>query len=591
MSFDLTEQILIIDPHSNNDKLYGTWETLEIALDNIPYAIRKKGRLFGVCPLSPADAPVIEYQFKTGIEDADAVLYNPSPNEEDSAQIGTITTTSNSLTIGLHPSGENYYIDNGVKYAKTVAEAPKMFTAVTPGKIKYLVIEGRPDSEIFHLVEGVEGSEAVMPDYTGFFISLVTVSDIGVIVEGNDDFEYKQKSDDNWKSLVINSNTGAWVSMISPGSTIGITKSPSVIDPKIKGFTFKYGANLWGGKRLILRNETIMIVKAEVVSPLPIVAGVTYVTFKEAYNLLPNTDYWVLEREGKIELLKTTVDISGKVDKPTTDGTWAYKKLGALYSWVAIEGLNSSSLVNKMGMYWDSTAGKLISNAVEYLGDGWLKLKAITFGGYTTAQMTAWTTAPNGTQIYVTDGAKGLYLKEASGWIRIDANIGNADLTNLVIRKFTQGAGFTWDTLGNSYFLKGLTDKTTQLPFENFIVAHPITGEVGTFSPSFQADITSDINITSSTLTDDGRNQNGKIVLLKSAIASGNLAISFLQNSHPKFVASYIKMTDVSVYFNAPIGINIEFKSGMSVLNGGIGSRATVIRVSATTYFIYIYNV
>ncbi len=57
-----------------------------------------------------------------------------------------------------------------------------------------------------------------------------------------------------------------------------------------------------------------------------------------------------------------------KVDKPTTDGTFSLKKLGNVFTWIAVQaGLDSSGLVDKMGTYWDATAGKLVSNGLKFV--------------------------------------------------------------------------------------------------------------------------------------------------------------------------------------------------------------------------------
>lgn len=63
-----------------------------------------------------------------------------------------------------------------------------------------------------------------------------------------------------------------------------------------------------------------------------------------------------------------------------------------------------------------------------------------------------------GAIVYQTDGTAGYYLWNGSSWGTLGSNIATADLTNTQARIFTQNAGFTWDTLGNAYFLKGLTD-------------------------------------------------------------------------------------------------------------------------------------
>lgn len=104
---------------------------------------------------------------------------NPQP---DSYQIGLITTTANSVTIALHPSGENYVIENGVKAVKNVAEAPKSFPPVTGENIRVLIVYGKATTTLLYLAIGAEGLEAVDPDYDGVLIKKIIVKSTGEVV-------------------------------------------------------------------------------------------------------------------------------------------------------------------------------------------------------------------------------------------------------------------------------------------------------------------------------------------------------------------------------------------------------------------------
>ena len=68
-----------------------------------------------------------------------------------------------------------------------------------------------------------------------------------------------------------------------------------------------------------------------------------------------------------------------------------------------------------------------------------------------------------GAIVYQTDGAKGYYLWNGTSWTTLGSNIATADLTSTATRIFTQGYSFTWDTVGNPYYLKGLVDQTANL--------------------------------------------------------------------------------------------------------------------------------
>lgn len=72
-------------------------------------------------------------------------------------------------------------------------------------------------------------------------------------------------------------------------------------------------------------------------------------------------------------------------------------------------------------------------------------------------------TTQEGAIVYQTDGTKGYYLWNGTAWTTLGSNIATADLTSTATRIFTQGYSFTWDTVGNPYYLKGLADQTANL--------------------------------------------------------------------------------------------------------------------------------
>ncbi|GAA5084364.1 hypothetical protein GCM10023210_04110 [Chryseobacterium ginsengisoli] len=63
-----------------------------------------------------------------------------------------------------------------------------------------------------------------------------------------------------------------------------------------------------------------------------------------------------------------------------------------------------------------------------------------------------------GAVVYQTNGSFGYYLWNGTSWQTLGENIATADLSNTQARTFTQNANFTWNTLGNPYYLKGLAD-------------------------------------------------------------------------------------------------------------------------------------
>lgn len=101
-----------------------------------------------------------------------------------------------------------------------------------------------------------------------------------------------------------------------------------------------------------------------------------------------------------------------------------------------------------------------------------------------------------GAVVYQTDGTAGYYLWNGSSWGTLGSNIATADLTNTQARTFTQNADFTWNTLGNAYFLKGLTDQTGNLTqYGKVLRIDPTTKQIA-IGDSLEVAITIPDNLT-----------------------------------------------------------------------------------------------
>lgn len=81
-------------------------------------------------------------------------------------------------------------------------------------------------------------------------------------------------------------------------------------------------------------------------------------------------------------------------------------------------------------------------------------------------------------QVAMYDATKANYVMMKDGSIKeardLGKNISNADLSNTQARTFTQNAGFTWDTSGNPYYLKGLVDKSADVAYNKIRVQNNI---------------------------------------------------------------------------------------------------------------------
>lgn len=118
--------------------------------------------------------------------------------------IGDITASSNSVIVGLHSSGTNTVIFNGVEKSTTQA-TPLPFTPVSTGKIKVLNVYALPTTELFYLAQGVEGDEAVEPILPegSLFIRRIIVTDEGPAIDPATLEGFKEKDEDNWTRSVF----------------------------------------------------------------------------------------------------------------------------------------------------------------------------------------------------------------------------------------------------------------------------------------------------------------------------------------------------------------------------------------------------
>lgn len=196
---------------------------------------------------SNIDPYLAEWRAKLGIVSGDT----------DFTQHGPITTTSNSVTIGLSELGENFAMISGIKYieATTNPETPKPFTAVSPGMLKVVIIQALPDAEVFHLVEGIEAPEAIDPDYGGLLVKRIIVSDFGQVVEGDLD-AFQLKANEAWVNLLLN-DVGSTIQTVSiHHAALRFNIVSGAANIKIGGFRFYARQFLYDGIEITLRNET-----------------------------------------------------------------------------------------------------------------------------------------------------------------------------------------------------------------------------------------------------------------------------------------------------------------------------------------------
>lgn len=179
-TYDLINKIRLLEPHANIDKLYGTYNSIAEALLVVVPGIRMIGRTVGVIE----NGSIVEYWFKEGIEDADLIAKSGDSSNKI-ISLGAITTTSDNVHLALPISGVNSVRINNNLLSKGIPD-DFPFTPVTTGA-KILIIYAINDTDIFHLAEGVESSEAVEPTIPegALFVARIIVDITGEIIDDN----------------------------------------------------------------------------------------------------------------------------------------------------------------------------------------------------------------------------------------------------------------------------------------------------------------------------------------------------------------------------------------------------------------------
>lgn len=200
-----------------------------------------------------------------------------------------------------------------------------------------------------------------------------------------------------------------------------------------------------------------------------------------------------------------------------------------------------------------------IIKGVEFLGNAWLKLKLISFQGYTIAQKNAIASPTEGMLIYQNENPKGFQKYEGGTWSAIGSNISNADLSNVSARTFTQGNIFTWNTAGFFYYLKGLIDKTGNAAYSKVVVVHPTTGEMVTRDFADPA---------ATTLAVQNANSAQKTAMRTALLGTATPANPVLQSCSPRFSQrglSIIEIYGLNLTLLDPTSIWIEKLDGTKI--------------------------
>lgn len=322
--------------------------------------------------------------------------------------LGTITATTTTLALALHSSGVNSVLMSGVERSKTEGD-DFTFAPVSAGKLKYVLLYALPDPQLFHIIEGVEGNEAIYPDLPpgALLIKAVLISEFGALLEDADG-GYKPLAEDPWRNIVINSNAAVNIIVASsPSASFNVLVGAGVTAPKIAAIKTKVKKNTRDGQEITFYNDSDI--------PVALLAGdyeetLVYTTFPFAdnYEIKPRSFAKFKRKENKYHELAG----GGSASFPET-------------------GSNADVLVKDSAV----DGGVKWSNRLTNAETGKLD-KPTTDGNWV---------------ITITGGVESFTSASTFG-----QNISNTNLSNTSARTFTQGNTFVWDANGFKYSIKNL---------------------------------------------------------------------------------------------------------------------------------------
>lgn len=139
-------------------------------------------------------------------------------------------------------------------------------------------------------------------------------------------------------------------------------------------------------------------------------------------------------------------DLSGYLQKPTTDGTWVVTTSGATVTYTDASTLGKN--ISNSNLVWTADRTQNLGTKKLSFTNGRFSVPALEM------EVTSANSVPN--KVW-TDGVNFYRTNNAGINESLESNIANTNLTSTGVRTFTQGNSFIWNTQGSLYRLSGLT--------------------------------------------------------------------------------------------------------------------------------------
>ena len=279
-------------------------------------------------------------------------------NTNEIISIGEITTTSNAVNIAVHSSGENKVRIGQILTRTFPSNLP--FTAVTTGN-KFLRVVARNETGIFFLKQSADSDEPQEPslDPGELHIRLILVTPEGSFVDPAILSGFKEKVEDNWKSVYTNKLGNFLIEYNDKRQCFQLdTATPSGTDRAISYISFAEETNR--DVTFILRNNTLR--KVTLVNSITDGLSKGFTADNTPYVINSKASVFVKYNKAKdsIEVLKVgNTDVQSIYTDTTLEG------LGIASSLLKLSASKNAEIAGKVGKTTDSLSAP--TGAVYYV--------------------------------------------------------------------------------------------------------------------------------------------------------------------------------------------------------------------------------
>ena len=279
------------------DSFRHKWEKVPLDdVEGLPSALQKKADL--------VDGVVPEEQLPFSVKTSEVIA------------LGNVTVEGANANLAVHSSGANAVRVNGVIRERTFPNAFP-FTPLSFGSVKVLRGYALNDPALFYMAEGEELDEYKEPEIpdTALEIFKITLTPAGAIIDILSQIGgFKPKESDAWKSVLLTNDAATFLQHTVEASTYELNVSGAVSAPKICGLITKQGKYMWGGKPLLLYNNSGLPVQLLPAESIPENPNAKYIPFATGTSYIIKPGEYVLIKEKADKLI--VVRLGGSASFP-----------------------------------------------------------------------------------------------------------------------------------------------------------------------------------------------------------------------------------------------------------------------------------